>query len=159
MSQLPPSLPITRFVSSETWNPQRIGALAIYCSDGRWGNAFDEFCHRSLSIPRYDRFAVPGGAAWLTQLDNAHPELFNAAKDQLEFLVRVHGLERIVLITHYGCAHYADRLGLEDADEVLPHQMKDLCRAEAILKEWFKDIDVEKYLAMRRDNVVSFHEA
>ena len=50
--ELPPSLPITRFVSTECWNPQRVGALAIYCSDGRWGDAFDEFCHRSLNIPR-----------------------------------------------------------------------------------------------------------
>src|SRR5438128_470117 len=61
------ALPPQRFVSGEEWNPQRIGALAMYCSDGRWGDAFDEFCHRSLQIPRYDRFAVPGGPAWLTE--------------------------------------------------------------------------------------------
>ncbi|HEU4752026.1 MAG TPA: hypothetical protein VFU47_02880, partial [Armatimonadota bacterium] len=54
------------FTSRETWNPERIGALAIYCSDGRWGEAFDEFCHRGLGLPRYDRFAVPGGPVWLT---------------------------------------------------------------------------------------------
>src|SRR3954468_14533464 len=65
--QLPPQ----RFRTSEPWNEQRIRALAMYCSDGRWGDAFDEFCHRSLMIPRYDRFAVPGGPAWLTESQSA----------------------------------------------------------------------------------------
>ena len=57
------------FTSRHPWNPERIGALAIYCSDGRWGEAFDEFCHEGLRIPRYDRFAVPGGPLWLVMRD------------------------------------------------------------------------------------------
>src|SRR3954471_2525665 len=95
-SLLPPS-----FVSSETWNDRRIRALAMYCSDGRWGDAFDEFCHRSLMIPRYDRFAVPGGPAWLTSSQPTHTphpaddaslhraNLSQAAWDQLGLLVQV----------------------------------------------------------------------
>ena len=62
---LGPDLPLAVFTSTEHWHPERIGALAIYCSDGRWGEAFDEFCHRHLQIPRYDRLAVAGGPAWL----------------------------------------------------------------------------------------------
>ena len=84
--ELSPDLPVPDFVSTYSWTPERIGALAVYCSDGRWGDAFDEFCHRRLNIPRYDRFAVPGGAAWITE--STHPELRRAAHDQLEFLVR-----------------------------------------------------------------------
>src|SRR5207249_7154761 len=61
-----PALPMAVYTCSETWNPQRIGALAVYCSDGRWGEAFDEFCHKRLLIPRYDRWAVAGGPALLT---------------------------------------------------------------------------------------------
>jgi len=57
------------FTSTHPWNPERIGAMAIYCSDGRWGEAFDEFCHEGLRIPRYDRFAVPGGPLWLVMRD------------------------------------------------------------------------------------------
>ena len=45
------------FTSTHPWNPERIGAMAIYCRDGRWGEAFDEFCHERLHIPRYDSFA------------------------------------------------------------------------------------------------------
>src|SRR5882724_2654125 len=101
------------FEASEPWNPQRIRALAMYCSDGRWGDAFDEFCHDRLWIPRYDRFAVPGGPAWLSEpRQNPSPgyrSLSGAAWEQLSLLVRVHELQRIVLIAHYGCAFYMER--------------------------------------------------
>ena len=61
----------------------------MYCSDGRWGDAFDEFCHSRLHIPRYDRFAVPGGPASLAE-DSA------PAWEQLALLVKAHDLQRIV---------------------------------------------------------------
>src|SRR5262245_62890171 len=62
---LGPWLPVPTYHAIERWHPERIGAMAIYCSDGRWGEAMDEFCHRHLQIPRYDRWAVPGGPAWV----------------------------------------------------------------------------------------------
>src|SRR5438045_4577923 len=58
-------LPMAAYHATERWHAERIGAMALYCSDGRWGEAFDEFCHRHLQIPRYDRWAMPGGPAWL----------------------------------------------------------------------------------------------
>ena len=151
-----PHLPISSFTSTEQWNAERIGALAIYCSDGRWGDAFDEFCHRSLNIPRYDRFAVPGGPAWLNQVSADHPELFAAARAQLDFLIRVHNISRIVLITHYGCAFYAEEHQRE-ADDCLPIQMDDLKQSAQRLKEWYPQVNVEPFLAMRRENRLSFH--
>src|SRR5438093_13694930 len=100
--ELGPDLPLTVFSSTERWHPERIGALALYCSDGRWGEAFDEFCHKYLQIPRYDRWAVPGGPAWLVPHDDELAPL-QAARTQLDFLVRIHEIEQIVLIAHYGC--------------------------------------------------------
>jgi len=50
--ELGPELPMAIFTSTERWIPERIGAVAIYCSDGRWGEGFDEFCHKHLQIPR-----------------------------------------------------------------------------------------------------------
>src|SRR5438067_9937882 len=99
---LSPLLPTVSYQAMERWHAERIGALALYCSDGRWGEAFDEFCHKYLQIPRYDRWAVPGGPAWLVSRDEDHTPL-QAARLQLDFLVRTHELEQIVLIAHYGC--------------------------------------------------------
>ena len=39
------------FISTHLWNPERIGAIAIYCSDGRWGEAFDEVLPRRPAHP------------------------------------------------------------------------------------------------------------
>src|SRR3954454_2944951 len=90
-------LPMAAYHAAERWHPERIGALALYCSDGRWGEAFDEFCHRHLQIPRYDRWAVPGGPAWIA-MPPQDPALLRSTRLQLDFLVRAHELERVVLI-------------------------------------------------------------
>jgi carbonic anhydrase-like protein len=149
-------LPMVAYHAIERWHPERIGALALYCSDGRWGEAFDEFCHRHLLIPRYDRWAVPGGPAWLA----AQPgdgALLEAAQTQLDFLVRVHDLERFVLITHYGCAWYGDRLG-RPAEDCLSAQIADLRAAAAVLRGWYPALQVEGYLAMREHEWLSFRQ-
>ena len=103
--ELGPHVPLPVFTSTDPWHAERIGALALYCSDGRWGAAFDQFCQRYLQIPRYDRFAVPGGPAWLAPREDS-PGFQQAAREQLDFLVKAHDLGRVVLITHYGCAFY-----------------------------------------------------
>jgi hypothetical protein len=149
---LGPPLPMPIYTCLETWHAERIGALALYCSDGRWGEAFDEFCHRRLLIPRYDRWAVPGGPAWLVQRESA---LHEAARTQLDFLVRFHELERIVLITHFGCAYYTQRLH-KDADACLSAQLDELRVASATLHDWFPEIGVEAYVAVQRGKTLSF---
>src|SRR5437667_8415425 len=53
------------FESRIPFAAKRIGAAALYCSDGRFGEAMDEFLHEGLELPRYDRLAVPGGAGCL----------------------------------------------------------------------------------------------
>lgn len=145
------------FTSTEMWDSERIGAVVFYCSDGRWGEAFDEFCHRRLLIPRYDRWAVPGGSVCLLPEDCGEAYC-DIVWDQLDFLVRVHELRRIVLISHFGCAYYAERLG-KSAVDCLPVQADDLCSAAATLRQRFPGIDVDTYLAIRHGVIMSFHEA
>jgi len=154
--ELPPDLPMAVFTSTERWHNERIGALALYCSDGRWGDAFDEFCHRHLLIPRYDRWAVPGGPAWLVPAPGEE-EFSRAAQDQLDFLIEVHQLERIVLIAHYGCALYGRRLG-KGPRECLPAQRADLRAAAAVLRRRYRGMRVESYLAMHEGNALVFRQ-
>ncbi len=153
---LGPKLPMAVYHAVDRWNPDRIGALALYCSDGRWGEAFDEFCHRHLHIPRYDRWAVPGGPAWLVA-SGGDVAMQEAAKTQLEFLVEAHQLEQIVLITHYGCAYYGNRMK-RSPDDCLPVQTNEVVTASSVLRRWFPQLGVSAYLAMRQDSAISFHE-
>lgn len=154
--KLGPALPLSIFTSSERWHPERIGALAVYCSDGRWGEAFDEFCHKHLNIPRYDRWAVPGGPASLLLHENDGPAV-EYVRGQVDFLVREHGLQQLVLIAHYGCAYYTLHLQCEP-DDCLPHQMDDLRRLAPLLRQWYPNLRVAAFLAMRSGNALSFHQ-
>jgi len=152
--ELSHQLPMAAYHASERWHPERIGALALYCSDGRWGEAFDEFCHRHLQIPHYDRWAVPGGPAWVNAPHGT--EYLKATRVQLDFLVKAHELERIVLITHFGCAWYGHLLK-RPPEECLPEQMKDVRKAAATLNSWYPGLIVDCYLAMRTRDWLSFH--
>ena len=152
----PANLPEPVFTAKDPWNPERIHAMAIYCSDGRFGEAFDEFCHQKLGIPRYDRFAVPGGPAWINPSVASVQDLYRSARAQLDFLVRVHDLERIVLITHSPCAFYVEHLK-KDPHECLEAQFSDIHTAAQRLRLWFPKIQVEGYLAHREAEAISFH--
>ena len=143
------------FISSLKFDGARIHAASIYCSDGRWGEAFDELCHRHLQIPRYDRWAVPGGPGWLAASEDS--PLVHAARLQLDFLVKAHDLERIVLVTHYGCAWYGHLLDRQP-DDCLPAQKKDIQMAAATLNRWYPGLAIDGYLAMRSREWLSFHQ-
>jgi hypothetical protein len=152
---LGPDLTIPVFTSMERWHPDRIGAMALYCSDGRWGEAFDEFCHTHLQIPRYDRWAVPGGPGCLVRSDDA-AGFCEASREQLDFLVRAHKLEQLVLITHYGCAFYGHLLG-HAPRECVPEQTRDVGIAAELFRGWYPGMRVDAFLAMQKDRCVSFH--
>src|SRR5262249_57086237 len=120
------------YESLQPYEDARIHAAAVYCSDGRIGEQIDDFLHNGLGLPRYDRVAVPGGPACLSGRLMAFWEA-RGVEDQVRFLVAVHGLERIVLIAHEGCAYYAQRLKVPPA-EVLAAQQHDLVRASRMVE-------------------------
>jgi hypothetical protein len=132
----------------------RIRAAAIYCSDGRVGEHFDDFLQNGLGLPRYDRVALPGGPACLAGHPQAHLEE-QGVVDELQFLVEVHGLKRIVLIAHEGCAFYASRLELKDRRLELV-QRADLVRAAAFVARVTSLSQVEAYFARHVDDRIVF---
>lgn len=132
----------------------RIHAAAIYCSDGRIGEHFDDFLQNGLGLPRYDRVALPGGPACLAGHSQAHLEE-QGVIDELQFLVEVHGLKKIVLIAHEGCAFYATRLELK-APRLELVQRADLVRSAAIVQRVTGLEAIEGYFARMTDGKVHF---
>jgi len=132
----------------------RIGAAAIYCSDGRVGEHFDDFLQNGLKLPRYDRLALPGGAACLAGHPQAHLEE-QGVVDELKFLVDVHGLKRVVLIAHQGCAFYASRLELQDRRLELV-QCADLVRAASFVRRVTGIDDVQAFFARLAERRMRF---
>jgi len=144
------------FDSKTPYEPQRIHAAAIYCSDGRLGEHFDDFLMNGLKLPRYDRLALPGGPAALAE--HAETKLEHAAvADELNFLVEVHGLQRVVLIQHQNCAFYTGRLKLEGF-AVERRQLEDLASAAQFVRKVTGVDRVDLYFARQLENAVRFEE-
>lgn len=140
--------------STIPYESRRIHAAAVYCSDGRIGEQFDEFLQQGLGLPRYDRVALPGGPACLAGHEQAHLEE-RGVVDELKFLVEVHKLTRVVLIAHQGCAFYGSRLKLEEPRLELV-QRADLVRAAAYVHRVTNIDRIEGYFARLRDGHIEF---
>ncbi len=142
------------YESRVKYEKNRIHAAAIYCSDGRLNEHFDDFLQNGLNLPRYDRVALPGGPASLA----GHPESRleeQGVVDELKFLVEVHKLKRLVLIEHQACAFYAARIGLSEPRLELV-QKADLVRAAAFANRVTGLENIEGYFARLVDGRVQF---
>jgi hypothetical protein len=126
----------------------RIHAAAIYCSDGRFGEVFDDFLHNALRLPRYDRLALPGGAACLAGRFLACREE-DGLVEQLRFLLRAHGIERVVLIAHQDCAFYLERRRLAAA-ELEAQQRDDLRIAAERIRTLARSLRIEAFFARKQ---------
>lgn len=141
------------FRSTIPWEHQRIGAAAIYCADGRYNDQTDEFLHTHLGLPRYDRVAIPGGAACLAPHTLAMRER-GALEKQLRFLIESHTLGRVVLIAHEDCGFYKHVLRLRTALE--PQQHADLRHVAEVIRSWSSAVQVEAYFARKAEGSVQF---
>ncbi len=136
------------------YNPERMHAAALYCSDGRVGLQFDDFLRNGLALPRYDRLCLPGGPACLAGHPQAHLEQ-QGVVDELQFLVEVHELERVVLIAHQGCAFYTARLGLEEPT-LEQTQRNDLAEAASFVRKVTGLDRVDTYFARHTNDGMQF---
>jgi len=123
-------MPTPAYKSSLRYDSERTHAAAVYCSDGRMGEHFDDFLQNSLELPRYDRVTLPGGPASLAGYAEARVAQ-EGAVDELRFLIEVHGLTRVVLIQHESCAFYTQRL------RVAPKQIEHLQQADLVRASYF----------------------
>lgn len=142
------------FRSDTPYVHERIRAAAMYCSDGRVGQHFDEFLHEGLGLPRYDRIALPGGPACLAGHIKAH---FNeqAVADELRFLVEAHGVTRVVLIAHQNCAFYGSRLNIEE-DKIEAAQKVDLAKAARFVYRLTGLTQVDCFFSRINDGHIDF---
>jgi hypothetical protein len=143
-----------RYTSGVPYVAERIQAAAVYCSDGRVGEHFDDFLTHGLGLPRYDRIALPGGPACLAGHDAVKLRDQGVASE-LRFLVEAHELDRIVLIAHAGCAFYGERLGLP-GDALELQQRTDLAKAAAFIRRVTHVANIEAYFATPDNDQVNF---
>jgi hypothetical protein len=144
------------YISKLPYVKERIFAAAMYCSDGRVGDHFDDFMQTGLRLPRYDRLALPGGPACLAGYTEARLEE-EGVLDELQFLMTSHQLTRIVLIQHEGCAFYTNRLKVRP-QSIEQLQKADLVRAAYTIRHWVKIEHIEGYFLKRTDEGMIFEQ-
>lgn len=135
------------YESSVPFDEQRMRAVAVYCSDGRFGEQFDDLLQNALQLPRYDRLAVPGGAACLASHFTTYREE-EGIVEQLRFLVEVHGLQRVVLIAHENCAFYSQRLHVPSL-QLESQQKEDLQKAVRRVRSLSSQLKVSGFFARK----------
>jgi hypothetical protein len=145
----------TVYQSPLRFDENRAGAAAVYCSDGRFGEHVDDFLHHALKLPRYDRLAVPGGAACLAGHLFAYREEW-ALVEQLQFLIRAHALERLVLIAHQDCAFYAGQPHVSSLP-LETRQREDLQTAAGRILSFAPGLTVDAFFARKHsDGTIRF---
>ena len=135
------------FRSSVLFDANRVRAAAVYCSDGRFGDQCDDLLHRGLQLPRYDRLALPGGPACLAASFPVYREE-QSVIEQLRFLVKVHLLERVILVAHQDCAFYTERLHIS-VEQLEAQQREDLHKAARRIGSLFERLRVSAYFARK----------
>ena len=147
----PAAPPASAYISEVPFQQPRIGAAAIYCSDGRYGDQMDEFLHHALGLPRYDRVAVPGGCACLAHITALREA--GAMEKQLRFLIESHQLDRIILIAHEDCGFYKHvRLRVP----LYSQQLADLKLVADRIRGFGLPVKVEAFFARKIDEMVQF---
>jgi hypothetical protein len=144
-------------VSPIPFETERVGAAAVYCSDGRYGEQMDDFLHNGLGLPHYDRVAIPGGAACMAGHMLAMRER-SALERQLRFLVEAHELSRIVLIAHQDCGCYKHNVHPHKLKQkpLEAHQAHDLAAAAQLMRGWRHHVHVDAYFARKANGKVQF---
>ena len=145
---------VSGFESAIPFRELRVHTAAVYCSDGRIGGQIDEFLHHILDTSLCDRLAVPGGPASL-RVSSPVPDESRGIKQQLNFLIRAHGLRRVILIAHVPCAFYRERLGVPD-DLQRDRQVGDLREAAREVRT-LAQLLVDAYAARAVKTNVQFH--
>lgn len=142
------------FRSVIRYDPERMHVAAVYCSDGRVGEHFDDFLQNGLGLPRYDRVTLPGGPASLAGYAEAKVAQ-EGAVDELRFLIEAHGLTRVVLIQHEACAFYTARLKV--SEKQIEHlQRADLVRSAYFIRHVTGLERIDGYFARRTEGAIEF---
>lgn len=129
-------------------------AVAVYCSDGRFASACEQFIENHLQIERCDRLVVPGGPGALAGHAQTGADT-EAMAGNLRFLADAHKLDRLVLIAHDCCAFYLDRLGVAEHD-LIAQQRRDAAAATQTMRSLTGIKRVDAYRATIVDDHVAF---
>lgn len=146
--------PVRCYASPLAFDRQGASTGAVFCSDGRFAGQVNDFLQNGLGLSGYDRLAIAGGPACFAGHFSAYREE-EGAVSHLQFLAKLHGLKRVILISHEDCGFYRDFLRIREMD-LLDRMRLDLASAARRVATATSGLKVEAYLARLNDAEVWF---
>jgi hypothetical protein len=148
-----PSLAKVVYHARRPWDRQRPRILVVACADGRLQEEVDDFLLNHLHVSHYDRLYMPGGPGALA---HSGGELARAAQYRREcrFLVRAHGVKRVILLFHGPapggpddsmCADYCRKLPGLSAEQIRAQQDADVVELVRWRGEWAERAQLNAY--------------
>lgn len=136
------------YVSHTKWSESSDHTLAIYCSDPRFREAFQNFLiHKGLR--RYDRIVVPGGCKQI--LSKSSP-----LRSQIRLLDKLHKFQKVIVIAHYECGFYKNQYPEKQNREIQEKETHDLHKFASLIQSMLPEVAVETYFAKQRDQKIAF---
>ena len=156
----------TAFRSGTPYTDKGSAVLVVSCSSNSFFPYLREFVERNLALVEgtYDLLLVPGGPQFLLLTDYL-PKFAWVGRKWITFLVERHGLKRIVVVSHDGCAWYQEErlipaFVLKFGHNSMSHagrQKRDLVEVVSSLRELLPATSVEAWFAEKgADGFLSF---
>lgn len=143
------------FVAKTNFVPAHPHSLAIYCSDGRFTQAVEEFLAH-LGHATLDTLTFPGGPALLSPA-TSYSERESMVRAS-SFLIAGHEIRHVVLIAHAGCGYYRDRYAGMAPEAIEAKQLADLSAAREALLLTHPTLDVRTQYLRVAGAKVQFEE-
>jgi carbonic anhydrase len=90
-----------------------------------------------------------------TLINSEKSYLKEALLDGLKISVELHHAQKFVMVAHQDCGAYGGSKAFRDLEKEKEKYKKDLEEAEKIVLEKFPNLEVEKYIALVKDEKIS----
>jgi carbonic anhydrase len=113
--------------------------------DFRLGRAIKNYLETNNLLNNADLVSAAGGVKNLVNPQSRNDADF--VMRQIEISKRLHGIKKVILLSHTDCGAYGERTAFADEQAELECHIQDLKKAESLIKQKFPDLEIQLNLA------------
>lgn len=124
-------------------------SIIIHCMDFRLVEETRKWMAQESLLGDCDTVSLAGASKEIVDGDNQSRELL---LKQIKISCDLHGASRVILLHHSDCGAYKASYDFKSGAEEKAKQLKDMAKAEKIIKRRFKNLKVIKIWAQMKDD-------
>jgi hypothetical protein len=129
-------------------------AVALTCIDFRFRKAFQEFFEEQLNLYSIDHKADAGGVKMIVEEGPVRDWILK----NFETAVKLHNVNRIILINHQDCGAYGGKEAFASTEEEIKFHEIQLRHAVSVVRSKFPDKQIEAYFASKEGDEIKFNK-